>query len=203
MISNWLCDQMARFLAAASVVLLSALFSWVYSLSVYSGCLEWPCFGNLAAASNLAVFLMYLSRSRHAISSSLGSPWLRIAVVSFLVPGAHAMNDATGGVAASTVGTALAAGVAVASCMAASGEALEDLELRGVSVHHLQHVLLEEVRQLEITEQITDAKVYEIEESVIRGRGANQVCPRDGLRGTAYVDAIGEQAVGRATFMLS
>ena len=113
------------------------------------------------------------------------------------------MNDATGGIAASTVGTALAAGVAVASCMAASGEALEDLELRGVSVHHLQHVLLEEVRQLEITEQITDAKVYEIEESVIRGRGANQVCPRDGLRGTAYVDAIGEQAVGRATFMLS
>ena len=75
-----------------------------------------------------------------------------------------------------------------------------ELELRGVSVWHLKHVLLEEVRQTGGTE---DSKVYEIEPLVIRAKGPDLICPRDGRTGTAYVDAIGDEAAGRANFMLS
>ena len=75
-----------------------------------------------------------------------------------------------------------------------------ELDLRGVSVWHLKHVLLEEVRQTGGSE---DSKIYEIEPLVIRPKGPNLICPRDGRTGTAYVDAIGDEAAGRANFMLS
>jgi len=74
------------------------------------------------------------------------------------------------------------------------------LDLRGVSVWHLKHVLLEEVRQTGGSE---DSKIYEIEPTVIRPKGLNLICPRDGREGTAYVDAIGDEAAGPADFMLS
>ena len=75
-----------------------------------------------------------------------------------------------------------------------------ELDLRGVSVWHLKHVLLEEVRQTGGSE---DSKIYEIEPTVIRPKGLNLICPRDGREGTAYVDAIGDEAAGPADFMLS
>ena len=74
------------------------------------------------------------------------------------------------------------------------------LDLRGVSVWHLNHVLLEEVRQTGGSE---DSKIYEIEPTVIRAKGPKLICPRDEREGTAYVDAIGDEAAGRANFMLS
>ena len=75
-----------------------------------------------------------------------------------------------------------------------------ELDLRGVSVWHLKHVLLEEVRQTGGSE---DSKIYEIEPTVIRAKGPKLICPRDGREGTAYVDAIGDEAAGPADFMLS
>jgi len=72
---------------------------------------------------------------------------------------------------------------------------------RGVSVHHLCNGFLEAVQRAGLTR---DAKVYEVEKDVIRAQGADQICPRDERKGTAYVDAIdGEDEAGRAVFMLS
>ena len=48
-----------------------------------------------------------------------------------------------------------------------------------------------------------EARIYEIEPLVIRGTGAETICPRDQRKGAAYVDAVGEDAVGHARFMLS
>merc|ERR1711904_623700 len=62
------------------------------------------------------------------------------------------------------------------------------IELRGVSVEHLCAPFLEAVHTSGFTR---DAKVYEIEPKVIRGRSSDTICPRDGRLGSAYVDAIG------------
>lgn len=75
--------------------------------------------------------------------------------------------------------------------------------LRGVSVHFLATSFLEEV---ESAGQTRTAKVFEVEPTVIRPRGAAMSCPRDlsGKLGAAYVDCLsGEDNVGRATQMLS
>ena len=46
--------------------------------------------------------------------------------------------------------------------------------------------------------------VYDIEPTVIREKGRNVVCPRDGKLGAAYVDCVGvAQGAGMATHMLS
>jgi len=73
--------------------------------------------------------------------------------------------------------------------------------LRGVSVHHLS---TEFISQVEATGLSGDSKVYDIEPVVIRPRGQDTWCPRDGQLGAAYVDAIhGEDHAGMATIMLS
>ena len=49
----------------------------------------------------------------------------------------------------------------------------------------------------------TECKVYEIEPSVIRGLSKDCICPADGEAGSAYIDAIADQSVGTADYMLS
>jgi len=47
-------------------------------------------------------------------------------------------------------------------------------------------------------------KIYALEEPVLRRRGANLYCPRDGRLGTSYIDTVrGKDYVGCGTFMLS
>ena len=45
--------------------------------------------------------------------------------------------------------------------------------------------------------------MYEIEPSVIRGLSKDCICPADGQAGSAYIDAIADQSVGTADYMLS
>jgi len=72
---------------------------------------------------------------------------------------------------------------------------------RGVSVEHLRSSFLEEVSAAGLG---PEAKIYELEPPVIRGKSAAVVCPRDGKPGAAYVDSIrGPEAAGPATHMLS
>eukprot|EP00927_Polykrikos_kofoidii_P052095 TRINITY_DN4586_c0_g1_i1.p1 TRINITY_DN4586_c0_g1~~TRINITY_DN4586_c0_g1_i1.p1 ORF type:complete len:917 (-),score=137.23 TRINITY_DN4586_c0_g1_i1:3-2753(-) len=72
---------------------------------------------------------------------------------------------------------------------------------RGLSVHYLTTVLKEELARYGFTLKST---IHEIEPGLIRRRGQDVVCPRDGLLGAAYVDAVeGAEYVGRATQMLS
>jgi len=75
------------------------------------------------------------------------------------------------------------------------------LRRKAVSVHHLANDLIQETAAVG---QMREAKVYEIEPTVIRPKGEKIVCPRDGIMGSAYVDALeGEDHVGDASFMLS
>lgn len=74
-------------------------------------------------------------------------------------------------------------------------------KLRGVSVHHLSTAFMSSVRA---AGHSCDAKIYEIEPTVIRPKGKDTLCPRDSRMGAAYVDAIyGVNDAGLATFMLS
>ena len=105
----------------------------------------------------------------------------------------------------------------------------EDLDLRGVTVKHLETGSLDAVQaagpyfhhsctctggafcnqpvhscplgSIQVGSQ--QAQIYGIEPAVIRATGAHTVCPRDGHPGAAYVDAIEASQVGRARFMLS
>ncbi len=89
----------------------------------------------------------------------------------------------------------------------------DDLLLKGVSVYYLQHILLQEVQDAGL--DVESAKVYEMEPDLdsdsntkfglLRQKGANVICPRDGHIGAAYVDAIDQcdDFVGRANVMLS
>mmetsp|Transcript_22466 Transcript_22466/g.67279 ORF Transcript_22466/g.67279 Transcript_22466/m.67279 type:complete len:666 (-) Transcript_22466:21-2018(-) len=73
--------------------------------------------------------------------------------------------------------------------------------LRGVSVYHLGSDMLRDVDAVGLGPQ---SRVYEVEPVVIRPRGEKVRCPRDGLPGAAYVDAVtGVDHAGPATFMLS
>lgn len=78
----------------------------------------------------------------------------------------------------------------------------------GVSVHWLKNGLLEEVKARKDLSE--NSNIYEIEDlsskdcGVIRSKGKNVVCPRDGRTGAAYVDCLdGKDNVGPATVMLS
>lgn len=72
---------------------------------------------------------------------------------------------------------------------------------RGISVEHL---LRELIVQVERQGQSREAKVYEIEPTVIRPKGEAVRCPRDGKMGAAYVDSVfGPWNAGAAQFMLS
>uniref|UniRef100_A0A7S2VSU8 MalT-like TPR region domain-containing protein n=1 Tax=Zooxanthella nutricula TaxID=1333877 RepID=A0A7S2VSU8_9DINO len=69
------------------------------------------------------------------------------------------------------------------------------------SVHFLSTEFLEEVERAGLSR---DSTIHEIEPTVIRGRGADAACPRDGRLGAAYVDTLeGPDSVGTASFMLS
>ena len=48
-----------------------------------------------------------------------------------------------------------------------------------------------------------DSKVYEVEPKVIRGKGKDVVCPRDGKLGAAYVDCVPNDQAASASVMLS
>lgn len=76
----------------------------------------------------------------------------------------------------------------------------------GVSVHWLNTGFIEEVEKYGKT---VNSKIYEIEDlrgpnGLIRQKGENVVCPRDGRLGAAYVDCLqGEDNVGTANVMIS
>lgn len=72
--------------------------------------------------------------------------------------------------------------------------------LRGLSVHFLCTGFLADVRSAGASPA---SSVYDIEAPVLRRRGAEMRCPRDGRMGAAYVDAVLDENVGRATHMLS
>ena len=75
--------------------------------------------------------------------------------------------------------------------------------LRAPSVHYLETEFKIQINKARLDP--SKHKVYEIEEKVIRELGKNLICPRDGRRGCAYVDAIDDGAhnAGKATHMLS
>ena len=72
--------------------------------------------------------------------------------------------------------------------------------LRGVSAAFMLGVFLIEVVVHELSR---DSKVYEVEPEVIRGKGKNVTCPRDGKLGAAYVDCVPNGQAGPASVMLS
>jgi len=73
--------------------------------------------------------------------------------------------------------------------------------LRAVSVHHLQTAFLEYV---DAAGYDRNAKIYDIEPTVIRPMGEGTRCPRDGQMGAAYVDVLrSRDGAGLAGIMLS
>jgi len=83
----------------------------------------------------------------------------------------------------------------------------DDLLRRGLSVYYLEIVLLREMQHSDLN--VEEATIYDLEDprskehGLIRRKGANLLCPRDGKRGAAYVDAISDTFVGGANLMLS
>lgn len=74
-------------------------------------------------------------------------------------------------------------------------------ELRGVSVRHLQVDFVDAIKAAGLGR---DASVTDTEPAVIRLKGANMICPRDGMLAAAYVDAVsGPEHAGFSTHMLS
>jgi tetratricopeptide (TPR) repeat protein len=81
--------------------------------------------------------------------------------------------------------------------------------MKGLSVHYLVQVLLDEVKDSGL--DVNTAKVYDLEPDLksnshgfIRRKGAKLTCLQDGKLGRAYVDCIrGEDLVGPANVMLS
>jgi tetratricopeptide (TPR) repeat protein len=87
-------------------------------------------------------------------------------------------------------------------------ETEEDLDAKGVSIHHLKHVLLPEIDSCPGLSG--ESTIYDLEDlkskehGFIRRQGANTTCPVDGKIGSRYVDAIhGKDHVGKANVMLS
>ncbi len=87
-----------------------------------------------------------------------------------------------------------------------SGSSL-GLRPKGVSVHWLNTGFLKEVEDYG---KLPSSKIYEIENlhdetnGLIRQKGQDVICPRDGRVGAAYVDCLrGEDHVGPANIMLS
>ena len=72
--------------------------------------------------------------------------------------------------------------------------------LRGLSATYMLDVFLAEVAAVGLS---SDSKVYEVEPSVIRGKGKDIICPRDGRLGSAYVDCVPNEHVGLSSVMLS
>jgi len=91
----------------------------------------------------------------------------------------------------------------------------DELELLGVSVHHLANDFLDEVRQRKnwwsFFRSAENYKIYDIEDlsklndnGIIREKGKDTTCPIDGRQGAAYVHTLqGDEHVGPASIMLS
>ena len=81
-----------------------------------------------------------------------------------------------------------------------------DLEFRAVSVHHWSKQIIEQAEEKFLSRE---AKVYDLEEHVIRPKGKDVICPRSVKekkikKGAAYVDCVhGADNVGLAVVMLS
>lgn len=72
--------------------------------------------------------------------------------------------------------------------------------LRGVSATYMDGVFMGEMADEGLP---ATAKVWEVEPLVIRGKGKDIICPRDGKRGAAYVDCVPNEHGGLASVMLS
>uniref|UniRef100_A0A7S3QE98 Uncharacterized protein n=1 Tax=Chaetoceros debilis TaxID=122233 RepID=A0A7S3QE98_9STRA len=85
-----------------------------------------------------------------------------------------------------------------------------DLDLLGVSVHHLANYFMDLVRA-KYPDSGNDTKIYQIEDlndldknGIIREEGKDTQCPIDDRRGAAYVHTLqGADHVGPASIMLS
>ncbi len=74
-------------------------------------------------------------------------------------------------------------------------------QFRAVSVRHLVSVIRQDMSALGFGDTAT---VHDIAANIIRAKGNDVICPRDGDLGAAYVDCIsGDEHVGLATHMLS
>jgi len=79
--------------------------------------------------------------------------------------------------------------------------AQKNLSSRAPSVHFLKYYFRADV---EAGGFAPDSSVYEIEADIIRARGSDVLCPRDGKLGAAYVDTLSnDENVGLATHFLS
>jgi len=78
---------------------------------------------------------------------------------------------------------------------------LDDPLNLGVSVHHLSTTFSKKVKEEHSSSG--SVKIYEILDTVICPIGEQVECSRDGRKGAAYVDAIGEEDAAPATHMLS
>eukprot|EP00931_Biecheleriopsis_adriatica_P066966 TRINITY_DN41183_c0_g1_i1.p1 TRINITY_DN41183_c0_g1~~TRINITY_DN41183_c0_g1_i1.p1 ORF type:complete len:859 (+),score=199.12 TRINITY_DN41183_c0_g1_i1:61-2637(+) len=92
--------------------------------------------------------------------------------------------------------------LAAGSTSAGTDSSARGHELAACSVHHLRSELLESMARAGFD---AAANVYDIEEKVIRLKGADVVCPRDSRKGASYVDSVGTSSedIGLATHMLS
>lgn len=73
--------------------------------------------------------------------------------------------------------------------------------LRGVSVHYLTTVFVEEATRIGIPR---DSTVHVLEPKLVRANSAVGICPRDGQQGLAFVDTLTDpDHAGRANLMLS
>ena len=86
----------------------------------------------------------------------------------------------------------------------------QNLDLLGVSVHHLRTIFIDLVHA-KYPDSGNDTTIYEIEDlrkldtnGIIRENGKDTMCPIDGRRGAAYVHTLqGAEHVGPASIMLS
>eukprot|EP00435_Cladocopium_sp_Y103_P072810 s246_g41.t1 len=82
-----------------------------------------------------------------------------------------------------------------------TGHAEQNLDLHGVSCHHLKNDLMDCIRSH--GQELSSVSVHGIE-PLIRARGQDVMCPKTGKLGSSYVDALqGEDHVGMSNFMLS
>eukprot|EP00435_Cladocopium_sp_Y103_P072937 s246_g41.t2 len=81
-----------------------------------------------------------------------------------------------------------------------ASEEAENLDLHGVSCHHLKNDLMDCIRSH--GQELSSVSVHGIE-PLIRARGQDVMCPKTGKLGSSYVDALqGEDHVGMSNFML-
>jgi hypothetical protein len=80
---------------------------------------------------------------------------------------------------------------------------------KGVSINYLKNTFADEVKSYSDSNNLSQT-IYDLEDTrqedngFIRSKGENEICPRDGKVGAAFVDCLhGEDNVGVANVMLS